>query len=66
VSDSRASTVELERPHRELQSERRRLGVDAVRAADAQRELVLLRARGHGRKRSVEPVAQQHSRFLNL
>ena len=53
--DARACAVELERPHRELQTERRRLGVDAVRAADAEREPVLLRARDDGRERAVEP-----------
>ena len=42
--EPRAGAVELERPARELPAERRRLGVDAVRAADADRLPVLLGA----------------------
>ena len=43
-----AVAVELERPAGELQAERRRLGVDAVRAAHLQRRAVLLGARDDG------------------
>ena len=64
--DARASTVELERPDRELEAERRRLGVHAVRAADAERQPVLLRACRDHRERSVETVAQERSGLLNL
>src|SRR3954452_7154290 len=56
--DARTGPIELERPHGELQAERRRLGVNAVRPADAQGELVLLGARRDGRERAVEPVEQ--------
>src|SRR3954447_11687375 len=54
--DARPCAVELERPHRELQAERRRLRVHAVRSADAERELVLLGARGDGCERTVDAV----------
>ena len=64
--DARARAVELERPDRELQPERRRLGVDAVRAADAERQPVLLRARDDRRERAVEAVEQQRSGLLDL
>ena len=47
--------VELERPDGELQPERGRLGVDAVRAADHRRLPVLLGARDDGGERAVEP-----------
>ncbi len=64
--DARARAIELERPHRELQTERRRLGMDAVRAADAQRELVLLRARDDGRERTIESLQQEQAGLLHL
>src|SRR5205823_1297032 len=41
---ARPRAVELERPARELPAERRRLGVNAVRAPDADRAPVLVRA----------------------
>ena len=53
--DASPRTVELECPNGELQPERRRLGMHAVRAADAERELVLLGARGDGRERALDP-----------
>ncbi len=43
--DADAVAVELERPARQLQAERRRLGVDAVRTPDRERVAVLLGAR---------------------
>ncbi len=54
--EARAVAVELERPAGELPAERRRLGVDPVRAADADRAPVLLGAarrprRSRGRRR---------------
>ena len=45
--EPRAVAVELEGPAGELPAERRRLGVDAVRAADADRAAVLLGAADH-------------------
>ena len=64
--DARPCAVELERPARELQPERRRLRVHTVRATDAERELVLLGARGDGCERAVEPGLQQRARLLDL
>ncbi len=46
ASDALAAARELERPAGELQAERRRLGMDAVRAADLKRLAVLLGASG--------------------
>ena len=63
ASSARASrvavAVELERPAGELPAERRRLGVDAVRAADADRAAVLLGAAHDGVERAVEPGEDQ-------
>ena len=60
--DPLAAARELERPAGELEPERRRLGVDAVRAADLQRLAVLLgarrddgEARGRARRGSARP-----------
>ena len=50
-----AVAVELERPAGELEAERRRLRVDAVRAAHLQRRSVLLGARDDDGERAVEP-----------
>src|SRR3954462_2435502 len=56
--DPSAGAVELERPDGELQSERRRLRVDPVGSADAERLLVLLRAREHGTQRALDAFEQ--------
>jgi hypothetical protein len=58
--------VELERPDGELQSERRRLGVDAVRPADRQREPVLFGSGDHGVECAVEPAKDQVTRRAQL
>ena len=58
--------VELEGPDRELEAERRRLGVDAVRAADRQRQAVLLRALHDGGERPVDPLEDQLARLPDL
>src|SRR4051794_26906950 len=50
--DTAAGAVELERPTGELPAERGRLGVDAVRAADADRPAMLLGERDDGRERA--------------
>ena len=50
--------VELECPASELQSERRRLGVHAVCAADLQRAAVLLRPRDDDRECAVEGLGE--------
>ncbi len=52
--EPRAVAVELERPAGELPAERRRLGVDAVRAADADRAPVLLGAADDRVERPVD------------
>ena len=61
-----AVALELERPAGELEPERRRLGVDAVRAADGERVAVLLGARGDGGERALEPVQDQRARVAEL
>ena len=65
--DALAAAVELERPAGELQPEGRRLGVDAVRAADLQRLAVLAR-RARRRRRSARsmPVEDQRARLADL
>ena len=57
--DALASAVELERPDRELEAERRRLGVYAVGAADRDRQPVLLGSRQDGVEGAVEPGEDQ-------
>ena len=57
-------TVEPERPARELQPERRGLGMDAVRAPHAQRLPVLLGAADDRLERAVEPL--EHDRACVL
>ena len=52
--EPRPVAVELERPAGELPAEGRRLGVDPVRAADADRVPVLLRTPHDGLERAVE------------
>src|SRR4051794_3563358 len=53
------SAVELEGPARELEPERRRLCVNAVRSADANGQPVLLRALGGRTQRSLHALEQQ-------
>ena len=50
-----AVAAHLHRPQRELHAERRRLGVDAVRAADHRRVAELARARARSRLRAWPP-----------
>ncbi len=57
---------ELERPAGELQAERRRLGVDAVRAADLERLAMLLGARHDRGERGVEPREDERARLADL
>ena len=64
--DARACAVELERPDRELQPERRRLGVHAVRAADAERRACAPPRARRPRRAPLEPVEQQRARLLDL
>ena len=56
--DPLAAARQLERPADELEPERRRLGMDAVRAADLQRLAVLLGARGDGGEERVSRPAR--------
>ena len=64
--ESCAVAVESSRPARELPAERRRLGVDAVRAPDADRVAVLLGAANDGVERAVELDEQELAGVLNL
>ena len=64
--DARAGAVELERPSSELEPERRRLGVDAVGAPDANRVLVLFGARDDGCKRAVDAAEELLARRTDL
>ena len=64
--EPRAVAVELERPAGELPAERRRLGVDAVRAADADRAAVLLGAPHDRVDRRVEPARISFAGVLDL
>jgi hypothetical protein len=61
-----ARAVELERPDRELEAERRRLGMDTVRAADRQREPVLLCSRGDRLERSIDSPQDDLARGAHL
>ena len=64
--DALAAAGELERPARELQPERRRLGMDAVRAADLQHLAVFLRSCFDGCERAVEPGQDQRAGLTDL
>ena len=64
--DALAAARQLERPAGELEPEGRRLGVDAVRAADLQRLAVLLGARGDGGEGAVEPGEDQRAGLADL
>src|SRR5439155_9599502 len=61
-----ARPIELERPPGKLPPEGRWLGVDPVRAADADRVPVLLRAGDYDRQRAFDPVSDEPSRVLDL
>ena len=61
-----AVAVELEGPAGELPAERRRLGVDPVRAADADRVTMLLGARDDQPERAVDPGEDEPARILDL
>ena len=60
-----AVAVERERPAGELEPERRRLGVDAVRAPHAQRLAVLLGPHDDGAEGPVEALEHERARFLH-
>src|SRR5579884_2055351 len=57
---------ELERPAGELEPERRRLGVDAVRASHLERLALLLRAGGDDGEGAVDSLEDQRSRLPDL
>ena len=61
-----AAAVELERPAGELQPEGRRLGVDAVRAADAERLPVLLGPGDDRCQRPLDALEQERARVAQL
>src|SRR6478672_10235773 len=61
-----ARPVELERPAGELPSERDRLGVDAVRAADANGRAVLLCAADDGLQCVLDSLEHEGSRGTDL
>ena len=63
--EPRPVAVEREGPAGELQPERRRLGVDAVRAAHAERLAMLLRAGDDGAERAIEPVEHERPGVLH-
>ena len=65
-SDAGAVTLEREGPAGELETERRRLGVDAVRAADRQCLAMLLGARDDGDERAVDPGEDQRAGVADL
>ena len=64
--DPHAIPVELERPAGELEPERRRLGVHAVRPPHHQRPAVALGLLEDGRERPFDPFEDQRSRFPDL
>jgi hypothetical protein len=63
---ARAVAIELEGPDAELETEAGRLGVDAVRAADADGAPVLAGAADDSSERAVEPFQNQSSRATDL
>ena len=63
--DAHAVAVELEGPAEELQTERGRLGVNAVRAADRERVTVLFGACDDGVGRTRDPVPDERARALD-
>ena len=64
--DAVACAVELERPAGELPAEGRRLGVDPVRAADADRVAVLLREPNDRGERGFDPMDDQTACVADL
>ena len=64
--DARAVALERERPAGELEPERRRLGVDAVRAPDRDRVAMLLRPGDDGGERPLDAVEHERARFADL
>src|SRR5581483_5961734 len=66
TGEARPVAIKLERPPRELPAERRRLGVDAVGPADANRVPVLFGPLNHGRNRAVEPLEEELAAVLDL
>ena len=65
-SSRRRRAIELERPAGELPAERRRLGVDPVRASDADRPPVLESAADHRRDRPLDSGDQECSTVADL
>ena len=59
LRDAALRTIELEGPDRELEAERRRLRMDAVRAADRQRQPMLVCPLHHRLERPVDPREDQ-------
>ena len=64
--EARTAAIELERPAGELQPERRRLGVDAVRAAHDQRPAVFLGPGDDSLGGAVEALHEQRSGLAHL
>ena len=65
-ADTSTIALERERPAGQLEPERRRLGVDAVRAPDRDRLAVLLRPGDDGRECALDPVEHERARFADL
>src|SRR4029079_8528490 len=63
--EPRPVAVEPEGPTRELQTERRGLGVRAARPAHAQRLAMLLRAADARPERAIEPLECERTRLLH-
>ena len=64
--DARHVARQLRVPQRQLQAERHRLGVHAVRAADHRRAAMLLRARPHRLHQAVQVLQDQIARLAHL
>ena len=64
--DPGAVPLERERPAGELEPERRRLGVDAVRAADRERVAMLLGPGDDRRERALDALEHERSGLLDL
>ena len=64
--DTSSIAIELERPARELETERGRLRVHAVRAADQQRVPVLLGPANDGGRRPVDALEDQRTGLEDL